>query len=115
MRKVIGLKLENLPTKERELINEWASNQTNIQKSISNILMHIITWNGVEDVMGFDTQRRLYTSLQQSNAATTIEIQSKPDEVAEPSKDVENLIENTTDKVNIGIHPLEKAKHLDWD
>ena len=60
-RKMISYKLENLPDKEREIVNEWASVQNNIQQSITNVILHIVSNVGNVDVMDFDVQRELHS------------------------------------------------------
>ena len=61
MRRMISFKIENLPAKEREIVDRWADEQTNIQQSLANIVMHIVGYVGNTDVMDFDVQRKLHT------------------------------------------------------
>ena len=63
MRKMISFKIENLPAKEREIVDRWADEQTNIQQSLANIVMHVVKYVGNVDVMDFDVQHKLHTVL----------------------------------------------------
>lgn len=58
---MISFKIENLPPKDREIVDRWADEQTNIQQSLANIVMHIVGYVGNVDVMDFDVQRKLHT------------------------------------------------------
>lgn len=61
MRKMISFKIENLPDKERKIVDAWANGQANIQQSLANIVMHVVNFTGNDDVMDFDVQRKLHT------------------------------------------------------
>ena len=61
MRKMISFKIENLPDKERKIVDEWADGQKNINQSLANIVMHVVNLTGNTDVMDFDVQRKLHT------------------------------------------------------
>lgn len=60
MRKMISFKIENLPAKQRRIVDEWANGQANIQQSLANIIMHVVEFTGNADVMDFDVQRKLH-------------------------------------------------------
>lgn len=60
MRKMISFKIENLPEKQRQIVDDWANGQVNIQQSLANIIMHIVEFTGNDDVMDFDIQRKLH-------------------------------------------------------
>jgi len=61
MRKMISFKIENLPDKQRQIVDQWADGQSNIQQSLANIVMHVVEFVGNADVMDFDVQRKLHT------------------------------------------------------
>ena len=63
MRKMISFKLENLPEKQRAIVDKWADNQTNIQQSLAFLLMHIVNYTGDVDIMDFDIQRKLHLTF----------------------------------------------------
>jgi len=73
MRKMISFKIENLPDKQRQIIDTWADGQSNIQQSLANIVMHIVDFVGNDDVMDFDVQRKLHTIFVREAAPGPIE------------------------------------------
>jgi len=60
-RKLISWRIDSLDPREQEIINEWLDNQQNIQKSITNVVQHMINRFGTTDIMSFENQRVLYT------------------------------------------------------
>lgn len=60
-RKLISWRIDSLDLREQEIINEWLDNQQNIQKSITNVVQHMINRFGTTDIMNFENQRALYT------------------------------------------------------
>lgn len=79
MRKMISFKIENLPDKERKIVDDWANGQANIQQSLANIVMHVVKFTGNADVMDFDVQRKLHTIFvgNESTVAPTAAQQQK--------------------------------------
>lgn len=63
MRKMISFKIENLPDKQRKIVDDWANGQANIQQSLANLIMHVVEFTGNADVMDFVVQRKLHTVL----------------------------------------------------
>ena len=94
MRKMISFKIENLPEKERKIVDEWANGQANIQQSLANIVMHVVNFTGNADVMDFDVQRKLHTIFI-SNESQVIPAAQEP-VVSQPteSEPKESVAEN---------------------
>ena len=91
MRKMISFKIENLTAKEREIIDRWADEQTNIQQSLANIVMHVVRYAGYTDVMDFDTQRKLHTIF--ANDVPVVEqVEQKTEANIEPASTVEKEV-----------------------
>lgn len=80
MRKMISFKIENLPDKERKIVDDWANGQANIQQSLANIVMHVVKFTGNADVMDFDVQRKLHMIFvgNESTVAPTAQQQENP-------------------------------------
>ena len=76
LRKVISFKLENLPEKQRIIVDQWANNQTNIQQSLANVLMHVVKFTGDADIMDFDIQEKLYNTLSNTNTVQIVQKQA---------------------------------------
>jgi len=64
-RKLISWRIDSLDQREQDIINEWLDNQQNIQKSITNVVQHMINRFGTTDIMNFENQRALYTEDKQ--------------------------------------------------
>lgn len=69
MRKMISFKIENLPEKQRKIVDDWANGQANIQQSLANLVMHVVAHTGNADVMDFDVQRELHLLFGNGTAA----------------------------------------------
>lgn len=102
MRKMISFKIENLPAKEREIVDRWADEQTNIQQSLANIVMHVVKYVGNVDVMDFDVQHKLHTVLSNVEKPVVKEVvlpstvmvepvvqQQKAEPIQEPKKEAD--------------------------
>jgi hypothetical protein len=57
---MISFKIENLPDGQRKAIDDWANEQSNIQQSLANLIMHVTQLTGKADVMDFKIQRQLH-------------------------------------------------------
>ena len=113
MRKMISFKIENLSEKERAIVDAWANEQGNLQQSLANIIMHVVSWNGNADVMDFEVQRKLHSILasnEQIGQAQVPSIQSDESKSKEVAPTEESNIDATT-----SADPLKKAKTIDWD
>lgn len=70
---------------ESEQINEWLGQQKNIQKSITNVVMHMIDRFGVRNITDYDIQKILYqesslAKYDEQRATKDIPYQAKPSE-----------------------------------
>lgn len=109
---MISFKIENLPPKERQVVDAWADGQSNIQQSLANIIMHVVSWSGDADVMDFEVQRKLHSLLADKPVAINIPAESNAvivKETSQPQQPVNDQIEIKEDD------PLEKAKKMQWD
>lgn len=61
IRKAVSWRVSDLP--QKELINEWLNKQSNIQTSITNIVLHMINRFGMKDIMDYDIQKILYQEI----------------------------------------------------
>lgn len=59
-RKLISWRIDSLSESDQVKLNAWLDQQQNIQKSITNVVMHTINQLGISDVMSFENQKRLY-------------------------------------------------------
>lgn len=104
-RKLISWRIDSLDLREQEIINEWLDNQQNIQKSITNVVQHMIDRFGTTDIMNFENQRALYTedmpftfNKVTSNDNPIVEDkQTKEETSAEKEVDVQNKEEDSID------------------
>lgn len=63
-RKLISWRIDNLDQREQDEINAWLDQQQNIQKSITNVVQHMINRFGHTDIMSYNNQRALYTDTE---------------------------------------------------
>lgn len=104
---MISYKIENLPDKQRKLVDDWANSQENIQQSLTNLIMHTVAFVGNEDVMDFEVQRKLHMLLSDSNVVSLQQEEQHP--VVEEKKIVTPA---STDQAKVGNDPISKATGL---
>lgn len=56
----VSWRLDYLSEDERKKINTWLDQQSNNQKSITNVVLHAIDRFGNADIMGHEIQRKLF-------------------------------------------------------
>lgn len=108
MRKMISFKIENLPEKERAIVDAWADGQGNIQQSLANIIMHVVSWSGNADVMDFEVQRKLHSVFADDIQAGQMPTSEKNTTMKKERIEKNELESSVTD-------PVAKAKKMEWD
>lgn len=133
-RKQVSWRLDKLPENESSTINTWLSEQSNIQKSITNVILHTIERFGNKDIMNHDIQKVLYSDnpiAQEEVIVPRAEV-TQPKEISQakpPKIEKEAQIENKSinakenkDKLDLKIEKetntktqtTEKNEDNDW-
>lgn len=113
MRKMISFKIENLPEKERAIVDAWADGQGSIQQSLANIIMHVVSWSGNADVMDFEVQRKLHSIFANNEQTGQVQVSNVLDNESN-AKEVAP-VEESNSETTTTAGPLAKAKNMDWD
>lgn len=103
-RKLISWRIDNLSVEEQDKLNAWLDQQHNIQKSITNVVMHTINQIGISDVMSFENQKRLYQDFAAGAQAPVVPVITQKVVTAEPKRVVETTV---VEVKNIEKQPVE--------
>ena len=84
-RNFVSWRLDKLSDTERAKINDWLDGQGNIQKSITNVVLHMIERFGHDDILDYEIQKTLYgestSSVSVKPSVTPVTQESKPESV----------------------------------
>lgn len=75
--------------KDQDKLNKWCNAQSNIEQSLTNLVLHMIDMIGYKDIRDFETQQELY-ELKMGIAG------SKPSGKLDESKESDQIIDNAS-------------------
>lgn len=75
--------------KDQDKLNKWCNAQSNIEQSLTNLVLHMIDMIGYKDIRDFETQQELY-ELKMGITG------SKPSDKLDESKESDQIIDNSS-------------------
>ncbi|RDY83121.1 hypothetical protein [Bacillus amyloliquefaciens] len=83
--------------KDQEKLNQWCNAQSNIEQSLTNLVLHMIDIVGYKDIRDFETQQQIYELKMGSAAPKTL---VKKDESQATSQFIDNssVVDELTDE-----------------
>lgn len=102
----ITWRVKGYDDEDQQILNQWVAHQSNIQMSITNIILHTVKRLGYTDVMAFKTQEMLY---QEEQILHLVERLLKENEITKQSIEQEVIQDAVIPSINRDVPDADEV------